>query len=123
MACTLEPMNKNPVTAAYWAVGDTSAGFKCRSSLGMAAMGSKYGHAIGTPAPNPSAGPPLNDPTTAYNGDGHHSTPNYRSDHSGGCNFVFADGSVHFLNDSIDMLTYQQLSTAMGQETVVIPDN
>jgi len=33
----------------------------------------------------------------------------FKSNHSGGANFVFADGSVHFLNQSIDMWTYQRL--------------
>ena len=33
----------------------------------------------------------------------------FKSNHSGGANFVFADGSVHFIRDSIDMWTYQRL--------------
>jgi prepilin-type N-terminal cleavage/methylation domain-containing protein/prepilin-type processing-associated H-X9-DG protein len=33
----------------------------------------------------------------------------FKSNHSGGANFVFADGSVHFLSQSIDMWTYQRL--------------
>jgi prepilin-type N-terminal cleavage/methylation domain-containing protein/prepilin-type processing-associated H-X9-DG protein len=33
----------------------------------------------------------------------------FKSNHSGGANFVFADGSVHFLNQNIDMWTYQRL--------------
>jgi prepilin-type N-terminal cleavage/methylation domain-containing protein/prepilin-type processing-associated H-X9-DG protein len=33
----------------------------------------------------------------------------YKSNHTGGVNFVFADGSVHFLTQSIDMTTYQRL--------------
>ncbi len=33
----------------------------------------------------------------------------FRSNHSGGANFVFADGSVHFLSQSIDHKTYQLL--------------
>jgi prepilin-type N-terminal cleavage/methylation domain-containing protein/prepilin-type processing-associated H-X9-DG protein len=33
----------------------------------------------------------------------------FKSNHSGGANFVFADGSVHFLSASIDMWTYQRL--------------
>lgn len=42
---------------------------------------------------------------TAYAG-----TQSFRSDHaSSGANFVMVDGSVHFINQSIDYLTYQQL--------------
>jgi prepilin-type processing-associated H-X9-DG protein len=33
----------------------------------------------------------------------------FKSNHTGGANFVFGDGSVHFLQDSIDMVTYQRL--------------
>jgi prepilin-type N-terminal cleavage/methylation domain-containing protein/prepilin-type processing-associated H-X9-DG protein len=38
-------------------------------------------------------------------------TYSFRSKHSGGANFAFADGSVHFIKDSISMNTYQSLST------------
>jgi prepilin-type processing-associated H-X9-DG protein len=33
----------------------------------------------------------------------------FKSNHTGGANFVFADGSVHFLGDTINMWTYQFL--------------
>ena len=66
--------------------------------------------AVGTPPAQNSQG-------------GTHTSCNYRSDHGGGANFLFADGSVHFLQANIDMLLYQQMSTAMGNETIVIPDN
>ena len=39
----------------------------------------------------------------------------FRSGHGGGgCNFVFMDGSVKFLRDSIDMTTYQALGSRNG---------
>lgn len=47
---------------------------------------------------------------------GKNSISNYRSDHPGGCNFLMADGSVTFLNDSIDLLVYQAKSTISGEE-------
>jgi prepilin-type processing-associated H-X9-DG protein len=33
----------------------------------------------------------------------------FKSNHTGGANFVFGDGSVRFIRDSVDMWTYQRL--------------
>ena len=38
--------------------------------------------------------------------------------HSGGAHFVFVDGSVHFIQDSISLEAYRALSTIAGEETV-----
>jgi prepilin-type processing-associated H-X9-DG protein len=38
--------------------------------------------------------------------------------HTGGANVVFADGSVHFLKDSIDLCTLAKLCTRAGGEVV-----
>jgi prepilin-type processing-associated H-X9-DG protein len=77
--CTLEQMNKRPVT-------DTSIHLQrlgdCRSS------------ALG----------------------GAHSVSNFRSEHTGGGHFLFADGSVHFLDKSINRAVYQGASTIQGGE-------
>jgi prepilin-type N-terminal cleavage/methylation domain-containing protein/prepilin-type processing-associated H-X9-DG protein len=43
---------------------------------------------------------------------------NASSNHPGGCNFAFADGSVRFIKDSVNMLTYQGLGTRNGGEVV-----
>jgi prepilin-type N-terminal cleavage/methylation domain-containing protein/prepilin-type processing-associated H-X9-DG protein len=42
----------------------------------------------------------------------------FRSRHAGGAQFVFADGHVTFVSDSIDMTTYRGLSTRDGGEVV-----
>jgi prepilin-type N-terminal cleavage/methylation domain-containing protein/prepilin-type processing-associated H-X9-DG protein len=47
---------------------------------------------------------------------GPHWVSNFRSSHPGGAYFVFADGSVHFISDSIRMNTYRGLSTIKGGE-------
>jgi prepilin-type N-terminal cleavage/methylation domain-containing protein/prepilin-type processing-associated H-X9-DG protein len=45
--------------------------------------------------------------------------PPFGSKHQGGAHFVFADGHVQFLPETIDMTTYRALSTYAGGETVV----
>ena len=42
----------------------------------------------------------------------------FRSWHPGGANFLFGDGAVHFLNESIDHAEYQALSSRDGDEIV-----
>ncbi len=41
-----------------------------------------------------------------------------RSRHAGGVNAAFADGSVHFIKDSIQPKTWQSLSTTRGNELI-----
>jgi prepilin-type N-terminal cleavage/methylation domain-containing protein/prepilin-type processing-associated H-X9-DG protein len=43
---------------------------------------------------------------------------NATSNHPGGCNFVFADGSVHFLKSSINIRTYMSLGTRANGEVI-----
>jgi prepilin-type N-terminal cleavage/methylation domain-containing protein len=42
----------------------------------------------------------------------------FQSDHIGGAQFVFADGTVRFLNQTIDQGIFEALSTISGQERV-----
>lgn len=83
-ACTLEPLNKKPITHSMVSVGSIA---DCRCSL---------------------------------NG-GHHHTSNFRSDHPGGANFLFADGSMHFLHHAMDITTYRRLSTVSDGAVAEIP--
>jgi prepilin-type N-terminal cleavage/methylation domain-containing protein/prepilin-type processing-associated H-X9-DG protein len=93
-ACTLEAINKTPVTQSY---ANEMGATNCAKSQ-----------------------PSFTNPST--NNNGIHVTSNFRSDHSGGCQFLMVDGSVQFLNETIDMLTYQQLSTIAGGEVAEIPN-
>jgi prepilin-type N-terminal cleavage/methylation domain-containing protein/prepilin-type processing-associated H-X9-DG protein len=43
---------------------------------------------------------------------------NASSNHPGGCNFSFADGSVRFIKDSVNMQTYESLGTRNGGEVL-----
>jgi prepilin-type N-terminal cleavage/methylation domain-containing protein/prepilin-type processing-associated H-X9-DG protein len=42
----------------------------------------------------------------------------FRSKHTGGCNFLFCDGNVKFLRQSIDMPTYRALGSRNGNEVI-----
>jgi prepilin-type processing-associated H-X9-DG protein len=99
-AGTLEPMNKNPVADSYIdrpSYINPNPATSCRES---------------TPLASPTATP---DP---YPPGGLNTVSNFRSDHPGGCNFLMGDGSVTFINESIDMVTYQGRSTISGEEVV-----
>jgi prepilin-type N-terminal cleavage/methylation domain-containing protein/prepilin-type processing-associated H-X9-DG protein len=106
MACTMEPINKNPVTGSYalYASGDFSS-FSAASSW------------TNVPADPPTASGSFrtNWPAPLT---GHASMSNFRSDHPAGCLFLFCDGHVQFLNENIDMTTYTGLSTIQGGESV-----
>jgi prepilin-type N-terminal cleavage/methylation domain-containing protein/prepilin-type processing-associated H-X9-DG protein len=47
---------------------------------------------------------------------GLHTTSNFRSDHPGGGQFLFADGSLHFVAETIELAIYRGLSTIAGGE-------
>jgi prepilin-type N-terminal cleavage/methylation domain-containing protein/prepilin-type processing-associated H-X9-DG protein len=104
---TLEPINKNPVTGAF---ADVNTLDKCIKSLPAA------------PGSNATGSCKLQ-PNGTGKGCGQHIANGFRSDHPGGCNFLFADGSVHFLEEGIDMLLYQNMSTMMGGEVVDLPED
>jgi prepilin-type processing-associated H-X9-DG protein len=95
-AATVEPMNKNPVTESY--IGSALTSLNPRVACAD------------------SRGPAYGPPGTSTTGDSYAS--NFRSNHSGGCNFLMADGSCTFLPESIDMVVYQAKSTIAGEEVV-----
>ena len=50
-----------------------------------------------------------------------HVTWGFKSNHSGGANFCFSDGSVRFINQSIDHRTYQYLGARHDGQPVTLP--
>ena len=105
MACTMEPMNKNPVTGSYalYASGD-------KSSLTSASSQTVTGD-----SPTLSGSARAQWPSSL--GLVHASMSNFRSDHPSGCLFLFCDGHVQFLPENIDMSVYTALSTIQGSES------
>ncbi|HEY3394113.1 MAG TPA: DUF1559 domain-containing protein [Lacipirellulaceae bacterium] len=90
-ACTIEPMNKYPITDTFLSFPQYIADF---STFGV--------------NPDHYCKP-------SFEG-GQHAVSNYRSNHPGGCNFLLADASVTFLNEGIDMTAYRARSTIAGDE-------
>jgi prepilin-type N-terminal cleavage/methylation domain-containing protein/prepilin-type processing-associated H-X9-DG protein len=84
----------------YWDV-NTDAGYSWASTIGATAV----------------CAIPLNHRPV----DGWHDMYGFRSRHPGGGNFLYGDGSVHFIADSIDLGTYRALGTIQGGEVVVQP--
>ena len=110
MACTMEPLNKNPVTASYFAGSGFAGGpgvtaFSCQSTWTLTGI-----------APQ-SPGGAKNQAVLGYGG-AYGSMSNFRSDHPSGALFLMCDGSVQFINENIDMGSYTALSTIQGGESV-----
>ena len=56
--------------------------------------------------------------SAAWNDAFYKRTTAYGSGHPGGCNMAFTDGSVHFVSDSLDLVTLKALSTRAGGEVI-----
>jgi prepilin-type N-terminal cleavage/methylation domain-containing protein/prepilin-type processing-associated H-X9-DG protein len=89
--CTIEPMNKFPVTDTFLDFGQYVADFSRLPAI-----------------PDYYCKP-------SFEG-GKHSVSNFRSNHPGGCNFLMADASVTFLTEGIDMASYRARSTIAGDD-------
>ncbi len=109
--CTLEPLNKNPVTET---VIDVSLQLlTCRPSIDW------DGPATGNDLNGDSVPDGIHDPAEVRNGQvSQHRCSNFRSDHRSGANFLFADGSVQFINESVERAVYTGMSTIQGNEAV-----
>jgi prepilin-type N-terminal cleavage/methylation domain-containing protein len=145
VACTMEQLNKHPVTDYYGiltagpptaggAIGNGNGSFyTCQSTwalLDASIYGgaSKYVGYAGYQGTDLLQGAgPINIDWTQSGGTGtnpvgaltgYASISNFRSDHPSGGLFLFCDGSVQFINENIAMKTYAGLSSIAGGESV-----
>jgi len=81
-------------------------------SAGYAGRGGAYGHVN---LPNQKA---CSGQGTSGNLNGYDTAITASSFHSGGVNVVFADGSVKFIKDSVNLLTWVALGTKAGGEVI-----
>jgi prepilin-type processing-associated H-X9-DG protein len=114
IASTNQPMNlviggKNAIIQSYY--NDSGAAI-----AGLVHCGPSKPGGIGGSNQFITTVPPNGAQAVAFNA--LESISNFRSDHTGGANFVFADGSVHFISQNIDATTYMGLSTSQGNETI-----
>jgi prepilin-type N-terminal cleavage/methylation domain-containing protein/prepilin-type processing-associated H-X9-DG protein len=65
--------------------------------------------------PRPAMPPPCHDREISFN-----AAMGFKSLHPGGANFVFCDGSAHFLTESIDYTSYQRLGARNDGEAVAM---
>lgn len=112
-ASTIEPINKNPVTQNISSNADDGSNTVSLSQEDPTS-GQPYRGGPGAGIANPNG---VAWSVSIASG----CSANFRSDHSGGAMFLFADGSVHFLNEDISPTIYQQLSTIAGEEVVDVP--
>jgi len=59
---------------------------------------------------------------SAYDRTNWKNNESFRSAHAGGLHFAYADASVHFIHDSIDLEIYRAMATIAGREAVTPPD-
>lgn len=102
-ACTLDPLNKKGPTGRPVVVHTLAMGL-------LPGHNQMFGNCRPSYDWDTAAG--------VHTGSGVHRTSNFRADHRGGGNFLFADGSVHFVADTTDLTTYRAMSTIGGQEIV-----
>lgn len=122
-ACTLEPLNKRPVTHTYVPIDSSASAanltayLNCRPGIMWAAADAGYPNGVDTDGDN------ITDGVVATSSGLAHRTSSFRADHKGGGNFMMADGSVTFIADTIAAPIYRAASTINGAEAVSLPGN
>jgi prepilin-type processing-associated H-X9-DG protein/prepilin-type N-terminal cleavage/methylation domain-containing protein len=117
---------QSPFIDQSWSSGPTatqalhSIGLLQGACLGVTALRGGYSPPFDEPMNNPLALPAIdcnNGCTNSGTQPGAYDTiSGFRSAHSGGCNFLFCDGSVRFVTDAVSAATYRALSTMAGSD-------
>jgi prepilin-type N-terminal cleavage/methylation domain-containing protein/prepilin-type processing-associated H-X9-DG protein len=63
---------------------------------------------------------PIN--STFYSNGNNFNDISFGSNHTGGCNFVMGDGSVHFIHEEIDLSLYKALASIKSREVASLPN-
>lgn len=115
---TQDAFGKDTVPQSAWLVGQPNS-----SGIGLSPHVSIFGSTL-DPMNKPMVTATLVDDGAfgdCSQATGTDSVTNFGSNHPGGGNFLFGDGSVHFLSETIEMPLYRGLSTIAGGEVVNIP--
>jgi prepilin-type N-terminal cleavage/methylation domain-containing protein len=122
---TIQHMNVGPAADPFlnggsqcWLIGDfpnKSAGFFSCSTAGTTNVKLNQNPVVDSWYDNTN---PLNLLNCLGNQPNIARVSNFRSDHVGTGQFVYVDGSVRAINDSIDIGIYKAISTIMGKEVI-----
>ncbi|MDB4439439.1 DUF1559 domain-containing protein [Planctomicrobium sp.] len=85
---------------------------------GLDALGSIFGSTLDPINKSPVTDTLVNDGAVTNCNDPGHSTSNYRSNHTGGAQFLLGDGSGRLISENIDRDTFRALSTRSGGEII-----
>ncbi len=121
---------QSPFVDQSWSAGPAatkelnSLGLMGGAPFGVTAQRGGHPDPFDEPMNNPLALPAfdVNNGCTNSNTapDTYDTCPGFRSMHTGGCNFLFCDGSVRFVTQGVAQSTYRALSTVAGGEVVSI---
>jgi prepilin-type processing-associated H-X9-DG protein/prepilin-type N-terminal cleavage/methylation domain-containing protein len=119
---------QSPLVDQSWSAGSMatrnlhSNGLLGGSCLGVTAQRGGFTPPFNEPMNNPLVLAALdfnNDCANSGTGNGIMDTiSGFRSLHPGGCNFLFCDGSVRFVSETVAPATYRALSTMAGREAI-----